>query len=50
LFRFTLDALHEHRKRMLAERNAAGTVFFDLQDGHLRKGAFGKRRRQSGTG
>jgi integrase len=35
---FTLDALHEQRKRMLAEGNATGPVFCDLQGGWLRKG------------
>jgi integrase len=35
---FTLAALHEHRKRMLAEGNAGGPVFCDHQGGYLRKG------------
>jgi integrase len=36
---FTLAALCDHRRRMLAEGNAAaGTMFCDLQGGFLRKG------------
>ncbi len=35
---FALDALHEHRKRMLAEGNTSGPVFCDRQGGWLRKG------------
>lgn len=38
LSRFALDALHEHRKRMLAEGHATGPVFCDLDGGYLRKG------------
>jgi integrase len=32
-----LDALHEHRKRMLAEGHAAAPVFCDTDGGHLRR-------------
>jgi integrase len=38
LSRFTLDALHDHRKRMLADGNLAGPVFCDLTGKWLRKG------------
>jgi integrase len=42
LSRFTLDALHEHRKRMLAAGLdvKAGPVFCDSQGGYLRKSNF----------
>ena len=32
----TIAALHNHRKRMLAEGHLAGPVFCDTQGGHLR--------------
>lgn len=38
LSRFTLDALHEHRKRMLAEGHTTSPVFCDQEGGYLRKG------------
>jgi integrase len=34
---FAVDALHEHRKAMLAEGNLRGQVFCDHQGGYLRK-------------
>ncbi len=34
--KLTLDALHEHRKRMLAEGHGAAPVFCDTDGGHLR--------------
>ncbi len=37
LSRFTLDVLHEHRKRMLAEGHVGGPVFCDTRGGWLRK-------------
>jgi integrase len=37
LSRFTLDALHEHRKAMLAEGHAGGPIFCDCDGGWLRK-------------
>jgi integrase len=37
LSRFAQDALHEHRKRMLAEGHAGGPVFCDTEGGWLRK-------------
>lgn len=38
LSRFALDALHEHRKRMLVEGHTGGPVFCDQTGGWLRKG------------
>jgi integrase len=38
LSRFTLDALHDHRSRMLVEGRPAGPVFCDRDGGWLRKG------------
>jgi integrase len=38
LSQFTLDVLHEHRKRLLAAGHAAAPVFCDHQGGWLRKG------------
>ncbi|HEV3255780.1 MAG TPA: tyrosine-type recombinase/integrase [Gemmataceae bacterium] len=38
LSRFALDALHEHRTRMLREGHATSPVFCDRQGGWLRKG------------
>jgi integrase len=38
LSRFALAALHEHRKRMLADGHAEAPVFCDLEGGWLRKG------------
>jgi integrase len=38
LSRITLDALHDHRKQMLAEGHAAGPVFCDQHGGFPRKG------------
>src|SRR5262249_54049173 len=35
--KFALDAMHEHRKRMLAEGNANASVFCDRDGGWLRK-------------
>lgn len=43
LTRATLNALHEHRKRMLAEGHAGGPVFCDSDGGHLRKSNFTRR-------
>lgn len=45
LSRFTLDQLHEHRKRMLAEGHdvKTGTVFVDTAGGWLRKSNFARR-------
>jgi integrase len=37
LSQFTLDALHEHRKRMLGEGTITGPVFCDTHGGWLRK-------------
>lgn len=34
---FAVEALHEHRKRMLAEGHAAGPVFCDADGGYLRR-------------
>jgi integrase len=41
--RFTLDALHEHRKLMLAEGHTTGYVFPDTGGGGLRKSNFQRR-------
>jgi integrase len=38
LSQYTIEVLHEHRKRMLAEGNINGPVFCDRQGGWLRKG------------
>jgi integrase len=40
---FTLDVLHEHRKRMLAEGHADGQAFCDTDGGFLRKSNFQRR-------
>src|SRR5262245_28218585 len=39
----TLDAMFEHRKRMLAEGHASGPVFRDTDGGWLRKSNFTRR-------
>lgn len=43
LSQFTLDALHDHRKRMLAEGHATGPVFCDTEGKFLRKSNFQRR-------
>jgi integrase len=40
LSRFTVDALHEHRKRMLAEGHTGGPFFCDTKGGYLRRSNF----------
>jgi integrase len=40
LSRYTMDALHEHRKRMLAEGHAGGPIFCDTKGGYLRRSNF----------
>ena len=41
--KFAIDALHEHRKRMLAEGHAAGPVFCDRDGGYLRRQNMNRR-------
>jgi integrase len=41
--RFALNALHEHRKCMLSEGNAAAPVFCDQRGGYLRKSNVARR-------
>lgn len=40
---FAVDALHEHRKRMLAEGNGGAPIFCDTNGGWLRKSNFYRR-------
>jgi integrase len=40
LSRYTMDALHEHRNRMLAEGRVGGPFFCDTKGGHLRRSNF----------
>ena len=40
---FAVEALHEHKKRMLAKGNLAGPVFCDRRGGWLRKSNFTRR-------